>query len=289
MKSSIIFSFLFAAVFIAGCRKNDNPQVPDLTRVPLPLITLKDGSDTKISGTDPAAFQATFDVDTYYKEGDKPKQYDIVVIKNNDKSNPKVIQAGITTFPTTISITGQDLIDLFGEDIGLGDAFNIGANVITLDGKTYDAFPVGGSTYAPGISNLPGINTSLRFAAPCLFDPAAYTAGDYKVVFDEWNDYIPDDAAKGTVAVTKIDDTHYSFKYLVTSDAQPIVMVVDPADNSVSVASVVYGAYGTDFITAVGVPGGSSVDPCDVSFTVQLNHTYSGGDLGNYTIKFMKQ
>lgn len=284
MKSSIIFSFLFATVFIAGCRKNDNPKVPDLIRVPLPLITLKDGSDTKISGSDPTSFKATFDVDTYYKDGDKPKQYDIVVIKNNDISNPKTIQAGVTSFPTTISITGQQLIDLFGEGIALGDAFNIGANVVTQDGKTYDAFPLGGVTYAPGISNLPGSNTSLRFAAPCLFDPAAYTAGDYLVVSDEWADYKPGDM----IAITKIDDTHYSFKY-VADDTKPIVMEINPVDNSISVPSVVYGAYGGDYVTAVGVPGGSSVDPCEVSFTVQLNHTYSGGDLGNYTIKFIKQ
>lgn len=285
MKSSIIFSFLLATVFITGCRKDDNPKVPDIERVPIPLITIKEGSDTKISGTDPASFSATFDVDVYYKFGDQPKQFDIVVIKNGDKSNPKVIQADITTFPTTVSVTGQQFIDMFGEGIELGDAFEISADVTTPDGKKYPGFPIGGTTYAPGIAALPGSNTTLRFAAPCLFDPEAYTSGDYEVIVDDWADYLPGDL----VTVTKIDDTHYSFKY-AADNAVPIIMEVNPVDNSITVASIMYGDYDGLEVTAASVPGdNSSADPCDVSFSVELNHVYSGGDLGNFIIKLKKQ
>lgn len=284
MKYSIIFSFLLGSLLIAGCRKDDNPRVPDFAKVPIPLITLGDGAEIKIPGGDPASFTTTFTIDTYFKNGELPKHYDVVAIKNGDKSNPKVIQAGISTFPTTIQVTGQQLIDLFGEAIGLGDAFDIGADVYTLDGKKYDAFPPGGETYAPGIANLPGSNTQLHFAAPCLFNPDDYTEGDYEVVVDEWVDYDP-----GTpIPVTKIDDTHYSFKYNA-ANANPIIMVVNPVDNSITVDPVMYGDYDGSEVTAHSVEG-SEVDPCDVSFHLILNHFAPdfGGDLGDYAITLRK-
>lgn len=285
MKYSIIFSFILVTLCVAGCRKNDNPKVPELIEVPLPNITLTDG-ELKIPGDDPTSFAASFDVDVYYKYGLQPQAMDIVVIRNGDKTNPKVLQANVTTFPTSFNITGQQLVDLFGTAIGLGDAFEVGADMIMENGTRYPAFPVGGTTYAPGIATLPGINTSLRFAAPCLFDPEAYTEGDYEIVTDEWEDYHPGDH----VAVKKIDDTHYSFKYLA-DNAQPIIMEVHPEDNSITVAPVMYGDYGGTQITAESVAGpNTGVDPCDVSFSVTLHHTLTedGSDVGNFTIKFKK-
>lgn len=284
MKSSIIFSFFIAATIVVGCRKSDNARVPDLEKVPLPLITLAEGAETKIPGTNPETFSTTFTVDVYFKHGEQPKQFDLVVVKNGDKSNPKTIQAAITSFPVTVTLTGQQLIDLFGASIELGDAFDVGVDVTTQAGKKWAAFPIGGTSYAPGIAAQPGSNTQLRFAAPCLFDTEAYTAGDYEVVVDEWADFEPGDA----VAVAKIDDTHFSFKY-GAAHANPIIMEVDPITNAITVAPVMYGDYDGDEITAQSVPGDdSAVDPCDVSFSVKLNHVYSGGNLGNYIIKLKK-
>lgn len=284
MKYSVIFSFLFATLFIAGCRKSDNPKVPDLTRVPLPLITLAENAGTQIPGDNPATFATSFIVDVYFKHGELPKQFDIVVVKNGDVSNPKTILAGISTFPTTINLTGQQLIDLFGSAISLGDKFEVGADVVTKDDVRWLAFPPVGTTYAPGIANQPGSNTSLMFAAPCLFEPALYTEGDYEVIVDEWADY----ASGDVITVKKIDDTHYSFEY-AASDPNPIIMIVNPADNSITVEPTMYGNYGGLEVTATGVPGqDSQVDPCDLSFSVKLNHVYSGGNLGDYIIKLRK-
>lgn len=284
MKLSILYSFLVAAIVISGCRKDDNAMVPDLQKVPIPLITLGDGASIKIPGGEPATFTTTFIVDTYFKNGELPKQLDVVVVKNGVRSNPKVIQAAVTSYPTTITLTGQQLIDLFGEEIGLGDAFEVGADVYTQDGKKFEAFPVLGETYAPGIANLPGSNTQLRFAAPCLYDESAYTEGDYEVILDEWNDF----AVGDPVAVKKIDATHFSFKY-AAANANPIVFEVNAADNSITIPSVMYGDYDGAQVTAAGAEG-SEVDPCDVSFKLVINHNAPdfGGDLGNYTIILKK-
>jgi hypothetical protein len=286
MKSSLLYSFLLGAVIISGCRKDDNPKVPDLQRVPVPQITLAEGSGDKIPISDPASYTATIVVDNYFKFGETPKQLDVLVIKNGDALNQQSLQGAITTFPTNITVTGQQLADLFGGPIEEGDEFTIGADVTTQDGKKFNAFSANGTTYAPGIFNMPGSSPELVLigANICFFDPADFTAGDYEVIVDEWVDYPP-----GTIIpVAKIDDTHYSFKYNA-DNANPIIMEIDPNTNAVTVAPVMYGDYGGAQVTAKSVEG-SEVDPCDVSFHLILNHNAPdfGGDLGDYAITFRK-
>lgn len=287
MKSSIIVSVLFALLIAGSCRKEDNPRVPVFERVPIPLLTLDSTSDTKISGTEPASFKASFTIDNYYKNGDKPKKMDLVVIKNGDHSNPKTVLADITTFPTAFSITGQQLIDLFQEPIVLGDAFEFSTDVTTQAGVKYLGFPLAdGIPVAPGINAEPGSNAVLRFAAPCVFDVSKYTDVDFEVVSDEWADYSEGDI----VAVAVIDSTHLSFKYKASA-AVPIVMEVDPLTNAITVAPVVYGNYSGTFVTAQTLPGDkvSSVDPCDISLTVKLSHTSGPDDFGTYSIVLRKK
>jgi hypothetical protein len=281
--SSIILSVIVAFLSIAGCRKSDNPKVPDLARVPLPLFTLDSTSETKIPGTNSASFKGSFNVDVYFKQGDMPKKFDIVVIKNGDKSTVKTIQADVSTFPTHIDVTGQQLIDLFGAPIALGDVFTVGADVTTADGLKYAAFPLGGTTFAPGIGNQPGTNSQLSFAAPCLFVAADYV-GDYTVVRDDWADYVEGE----DIAVNVIDDTHLSFKYKADG-ALPIIMVVDPLTNSVTIAKQVYGSYGGDVYSAESIPGdASSVDPCTVSISVNIHHSTAGGTFDGVIIMTKK-
>jgi hypothetical protein len=286
MKSSLIFSFLLGAIIISGCRKDDNSKVPDFQKVPVPQITLAEGSGEKIPVSDPASYTSTIVVDNYFKFGETPKQFDVVVIKNGDVLNQKSLQASITSFPTNITVTGQQLVDLFGEPIVEGDEFTIGADVTIQDGTKFNAFSENGITYAPGIFNMPGSSPELILVGAniCFFDPADFTAGDYEVIVDEWVDYVP-----GTIIpVAKIDDTHYSFEY-AADNANPIIMEIDPNTNAVTVAPVMYGDYGGAQVTARSVEG-SEVDPCDVSFHLILNHNAPdfGGDLGDYAITLRK-
>lgn len=272
MKLSIIFSFLFAVIFISGCRKDDNPKVPDLTKVPIPLLTLDSTSDTKISGLDPAGFQAKFAVDVYFKNGELPKQLDLVVVKNDDAANAKTVLANITSWPVEYSVTGQELIDLFGEPISLGDAFEFSTDVTTQDGTKIAAFPLaGGTPFAPGIYNMPGSSPLLRFAAPCPFDAEAYKA-DFYVVRDDWQDYNLT-TENEDIAVTVIDATHMSFKYKADG-ALPIVMTVDPITNAVTIPRQKYGSYGGDDFYVESIPGDDTqVDPCTTSISLNLLHS----------------
>jgi hypothetical protein len=286
MKYSLIYSFFLGALLISGCRKDDNSKVPDFQKVPVPQITLAPGSGAKIPVSDPSTYNATVVVDNYFKHDEAPKQLDLLVIKNGDIATVQTLQAGITTFPTNVTVTGTQIADLFGT-IEENDEFTLGADITTLNGTKYNAFPTdGGIAYAPGIYNMPGSSPELTLVGAniCFFDPATFGGGNYEVVLDEWNDF----AAGSSIPVTKIDDTHYSFKY-AADNAVPIVMEINPDDNSLTVASTMYGDYGGSQVTAKSVAG-SEIDACNATFKLILNHNAPdfGGDLGDYAITLKK-
>src|SRR5688572_3808930 len=160
MKKSLLYTLL-AVMVLAGCDKNDGP-VPDdvkLERVPQPQIA-KNGGSAAIDVLNLGAFQGKFDVGLYFPEDIKPSKMDIVVRKNNNNNNIKLLQADVTTFPTTFTITAAKLAELFGGvAVALNDNYDIGADVYAQSGKKYEAFPVTGVAYASGIASQPGATT----------------------------------------------------------------------------------------------------------------------------------
>jgi hypothetical protein len=289
MKNSIIFSFLSALLLLAACRKSDNPKIPELTRFPMPVVTKVTGTDQVISAQNPDAFSGKLTVDLFFKTDAPPQKFDVVVMKNGDKSNVKSLQANVTSFPTTIAVTGTQLANLFGAPIALGDKFDIGVNVTTQSGATFEAFPKTGVAYASGVSSQPGSSTFVRYEAVCKYDPNQYQ-GNFTILTDEWGDY----AVGETAVITKIDATHFSFVYK-PANPQPIIVTVDPNTNATSVAKQVYGSgyppgwpYGD--ISAQSVPGVDDfVAPCQGTFSIVLQHTVAAGSFGTYKIVMKKE
>src|SRR6187399_445639 len=166
MKKTIILSlyiFSIAGLFTA-CSKDENGELPDnLTQFPTPLVVKVAGTDQSISAANPNAFSRKFRVGLYFPTGAPPQKYDVVVIKNNNKANVKVIKADLTTFPSDITITGSQLATLFGVPIVGGDIFDISVDVTIVTGEKFEAFPVTGNPYAAGIAAQPGSSTFVRY------------------------------------------------------------------------------------------------------------------------------
>ncbi len=288
MKKILLILLAFPLLF--SCRKDDNPRLPELVRVPTPILTKDAGTDAVISAQDPATFSGKFTVDLYQKTDAPPEKMDIVIMKNGNASTQKVLKANVTTWPTTITITGPELATLFGEPVILGDKFDIGANMV-VGGRTFEAFPnvPNGVANGSGVVNQPGASTFIRYEAVCKYDPAIYN-GNFVVVTDEWADY----AAGDIVPVTQIDDTHFSFMY-PADNAQPIIITVNPTTNQVSVAKQVYGSgYGASWpygpLSVESVPGVDNfVAPCDRIVSVVLKHTVAAGTFGTFKIVLKKQ
>lgn len=287
MKKILLFSLLTSITLLNACRKEDNAKLPGLVRVPLPLLT-KDPAAAVIVASDAANFTGKIIVDLYFKNDAPPQKYDLVVIKNGDRSNVKVVQENITSFPTTVTLTGPKLATLFGAPISACDFFDFGVNMITKEGQNYEAFPITGTAYAAGIAAQPGTSTTVRYATKVEFVAADY-AGNFVVVDDEWADYHAGDV----IPITVINGNQISFKYAVDpGTSQPIIMTISPATLAISVARQLYGSYGGTPVYAESVTGNASVvSPCERSLSLRLRHTSASGtsDFGSYTIKLRKQ
>jgi hypothetical protein len=213
---------------------------------------------------------------------------DVVVVKNSDKDNVKTIMADITTFPTTVNITGQQLIDLFGEPIELGDRFEFGADITTQNDEFFSAFNPLGNAYGSGVGNQQGAQTSVRYEAVCTYIAADYGSGptDFEVISDEWADYAP-----GTVIkVNVIDENTLSFQY-AAANPKDIIIKVNLASNETSVEKVIYGDYGsfTDLAAeSVANSADNFVSPCEKTISVRLNHSSPAGNFGDATIVLKK-
>lgn len=289
--NKIIFLNIFAlALAFASCRKSDNPEIPELTRVPVPNLTLKDGSDDQISPADPAGFNAEFDVDVFFKDDIPPQKFDVVVIKNGEKGSVQVLKSDISTFPTTVAVSGQQLIDFYGE-IEDGDAFTVGVDITTKDGKLFQAFPPVGNGYGPGVQNeAGGVTLTLEFAKPCKYVPDLYQ-GDFEVVVDEFQDTAPGDV----LVITKIDDTHFSYVYPSPANPKPIIVEVDPLTNKTKIVNQKIGDYFTwdpsytnPFIETTG-SADNKVLPCDETFTVVVDYIVDQGTFSNYKLTLKKK
>jgi hypothetical protein len=293
MKKILIFS-LTAMVLIISCRKSDNPKLVGVERVPLPQLTVDATADQVIKSDAPAAFAGKFTVGLYFPDDVKPAKMDIVVIKNGIATNVQTLLANVTTYPTTVSVTGVQLQALFGNVVTVtGDSYTIGATITTADGKVFPAFSTIGSQTNPGVAALIGSSPTITYGALCGFHMTDYgaigTSVPYKVIADGWQDYNVGDI----IPVKIIDATHLSFVYGVTSNIQPIIITIDPATNKTSVTKQVYGNYGDgngDF-SCVSVAGSTDnqVLPCALKVGVRLAHTAGTKTFGSYTITLQKK
>lgn len=283
MTRSIIYTFL-AAIVLFSCRKNDNPKLPDLIRIPTPLITKDPTADQTISAQDPSKFSGKAIIDLLFKTDIKPQKFDAVIVKNGNNAVVKTLQADITTFPTTIPITGAQLASLFGAPVVVGDKFDVGVDITTQNGQKYLAFPTVGAAYAASVNNQVGASVTARFEAICKFDAAAYQ-GDFVVVTDEWQDFLPGDV----IPLKAVDATTVSFEYAVSSNSKPILIKVNPATNVTSVVKQVYGNYGADVYSAESVASADNVvSPCEQTISVRLVHTWKSSSFTG-TIKLKKK
>lgn len=289
MKKLSIFSlsFLFVITLFISCRKSDNPSLPALTRIPLPLVLKDPTGDANISGQDPTSFAGKFTVDVFFPN-ERPAKMDAVVIKNGDRTNVKVIQADITTYPTTITITGTQLENLFGgTPIVAGDNFQVSVDATTTSGLKIQGFPVVGNAYASGIAAQPGASTVITYIALCSFVNTAFS-GNYTVVQDDWADYAPGEtvAVAPGPGVNQISVSAYPSAAYGTN-RKPMICDVDPVTFAVTIPEQVIGDY-------FGAPpnatarGTGTVNPCGDNISLSVTIKIGGTDYADNVLVLEK-
>jgi hypothetical protein len=283
-----IVSIFLIGSHLFSCRKSDNPKRPALTRVPVPVLTPDPAANTVIAASDAAAFNGKFTVDLYFKNDIKPKQFDIVVAKNHDYSSGAVksFAAGITSFPTVVTVTGTQLLNLFPAPIVVGDVFEFGADITLQDGTVLPAFDSVGAAYGQTGGNADGFpNASLvvSYAAICSFDQSVFS-GTYKIVTDEWQDYDPGN----TVTVNPGPGANQASLIVYPSPAfgnnrKPFIIDINPVTGKVSAAQQIIGDYPPADLNMkiVTTPGANSfVDFC--SGRIHLSLDFSDAHTGSF-------
>ena len=122
-----------------------------------------------------------------------PTKVDIVVRKTKgttiNNNNVKVFKTGITTFPTSFTVTAAEIAALFGTAIALGDNYDFAPDIYVGDRK-FEAFPATGNGTGAGLNGQPLFGEFARFTAICAYDPAIYM-GDFEVVSDAFGELMP--------------------------------------------------------------------------------------------------
>jgi hypothetical protein len=288
--SIFLATFLGAIIALTSCTKNDGPITNRVTINDVPAIsTIIDPSGSQaIDLLNLASFNGKFKVELYFAGSAAPTKVDIVVRKNGSAANVKVFKTAVTTFPSTFSVTSAELQTLFGAAVALGDTYDFAPNIYVGD-MMFEAFPATGSGTGAGVRAMPGFSEFARFAAICAYDPAIYQ-GNFVVVSDGFGDFSPGEV----VALTKIDNTSFSFIDPYVTNPLPIIVKVNTLNNQLTIAKQKIGnaftwqlAY-TNPNVAVSASTTSVVTPCSKALTLAIAYTVDQGSFGTYNLVLRK-
>lgn len=289
MKKILIYSIVAAVMLLSACRKSDNPKIPELTRIVVPLITKDAAGDGTISNDDPLAFKGKFNLDVYFKNEPLPKKFDIVIVKNGDNSKQKHFKDDITTFPTSFDITGPQLVALFGEPILLGDKFSIGVDVTTQNGQLFQAFPLATdskgkyfSPYGAGLTTQAGASVQIDYISVCPFDINDFVGEAMLADPTFWEDTYP-------VTISLIGTDTYKVDGYVQTPGYSFLMKVNLATQTVTIAKQIYGpTLPTTTYKNPAIEGAGVIDACKHQINLTVTNTVSIGSFGPADITISK-
>lgn len=290
---------LGALIAFTGCSKDDGaiPERVPITAVPTITTNIDATGSQAIDLLNLASFAGKFKVDLYFPGATPPTKVDIVVRKwkgTANNNNVKVFKAGVTTFPSTITVSAAEIAALFGTAITLGDNYDFAPDIY-LGERRFEAFPAVGNGTGAGLNGQPFYGEFVRYTAICAYDPNIYQ-GDFVVVSDAWADFSPGE----TVTLTKIDNTKFSFlDPYATAPLKPIIVTINTGNNQASVPKTsvgtdwgwAVGTYTGAFVQTAGAATSSFVAPCDKTVSLNLNYLVDAGTFpgGPYLLVLKKK
>ncbi len=290
MKKNILLYTFLASLFFVGCKKDDGflPSTISLDRVPLIQILKTTGTPVEIIPSTIGTFTGSITVNPLYPSDKLPEKIDLVIIKNGDKTNVKVLKAGVAV-PSVVTFTGAEIQALFGPVVTC-DTYTISYDVYA-NGKKYEAYTAGGVGTGFGgatDANQPGYSVTLNYNTKVEYVPATYS-GNFTVVSDAFDDF----PAGSTVVLTQVSPTSFSFASPAVSNPRQFALTVDPATLIVTAPKQKIGdfflwnpAYTNPNIVVTGTT--SFVSPCSKTLTVFLNYTVDQGGFGAYKLVLKK-
>ena len=270
---------------LSSCRKDDNPKLPELTRVPVPLLEL-DPSSTLIieDNAEKSTFTSSFDVKLYYPDDVKPQKYSVVVAKNGDYTDVKTYQADLTAFPSTIEVTTQKLAETFGMTMAQlipGTFFEMRVSFTLQDGTVIPGFNPGGEAYGTDLGNLPGSNLTLKYQIVCALDLNTFL-GTMTAEDAFWGETYP-------VTVTLAGPGKLRVTDFLGIPGNTFVIDVNTTARTISVPKQVYAAQVVGYpYTNWAIAGNGEIDACNTEIVINGTFTVDQGGFGSYKVVLSK-
>ncbi len=294
IKKALFPAFLLVMLLFAGCRKDDGPirkEFLDLIdAVPAISTNLDPTSSLVISPLDMGSFVGKFNVSEFFDGPGSfsPDRVDLVVMKNGARGEAVRVYSEDISLPASFTVTAADLASFFGAELQPEDSYDFSTDIY-VNGKRYEAFPLGGVSTSPGPTAVPGFSHQVRYSVICPYDPDIYE-GEFEVVMDAFQDLAPGDI----VEITRIDDEHFSYIYPSGVNPTPIIVTVNPLTNEVTIDKQKFGDRFTwqPAYTNPNAESSPHVDnvvlPCQGSFSVLINYTVDQGSFGAYRLTMKK-
>ena len=291
MKKLIISVLILLAIVTSfyGCRKNDNPKLPEGIETGVyPLFVQDTTGDFLIQEVD--SFKTSFDVSLYFPNSVIPKKMDVMVVMNDDYGAPKLLKGDITSFPAKVSVTGPQLAQLFGlttDKVKDGDKFTLGADVTLPNGKVIVAF-------GQGISGTDTINLE-PYGADGLNLPDAIPLITYPKVCPLFMDSLVNVKNGGALMVDDPDFWEDTYAVTATLEGTDVIVLtgwlgipgsvvrvtIDDRRQTATVTKQVYSAtLPTTPYHNPAVAGKGVVNACDNSISLTLENTVDEGSFG---------
>lgn len=279
---------MMSLFFISSCKKGTDLRMPAMQPVNSAVLKMdKAASSPFIDVSNVNGYSLTTSLDLLWNN-DNVQKVDFMVVMARDFSKQYVLKT-ITTFPSTVTITGADILNaipaLASNPIVAGDQFYVFGNVTMKDG-TYLPGMLSNGTVAVSSANtsidgiLKGGVPDILISVPCAFIPAE-TVGSYHAVSSDWN-------VDGNVTITA--DPNDSHKVYISGletidglneDGGPLPVIINP-DYSVTVPKTVLASNAWGY-TNLAYEGSGTYNTCDGTFSLTMALSVDQGSFGTYS------
>ncbi|MBE0391954.1 hypothetical protein [Flavobacterium sp. PL002] len=202
-----------------------------------------------------------------------------------------VLKTGVTTFPSDVHITKEDLFNAFtvlntSADVDILDKLVISTELTLKNGTIIKMYSDDGTAiFGADISNATLFTVLQTYVVSCPLTNASIFNGDYKVVVDSWADYAVGDIIP--VEYVPADGT-YTFRilnknnpYIANPNTSYMICVIDPVTSQVTVTSNEDFDYSPGYGATTGT---GSIGSC----TGDINLTLAFGPYGGYSFDLVK-
>ena len=202
--------------------------------------------------------------------------------------------AGSTAALTTTTAELATALGIPASSIAPGTVFTFFPRAVTKSGKTYDINNAGDNG-GGGLITGPAYKSAFSFTVYVVCPFTGGMAGTYKVIRDDWQDWVPGDMVDITdgPGANQINLSQvYPNGGTVIS---PLLVNVDPVTGTAKIPKVVYGRYGGPTSVQYTAQGSGAGDvagyvfSCTGFITLSINQSGGGSDYGANKLILQKQ